>query len=138
MKIFEKAKKFYHDHSYEIKTVLTGIAIIGAGYYASKKICDYIYGSGDNANNIVLPDDGTGWTEEVNERYQWSEEKYRETYDRVVEFAKTLPLIDGESYWIDRDDRYNNGEVIVSHMIDGTGVYPDDDEEEDSANEDTV
>ncbi len=132
MKLFEKAKKFYNEHRYEIKTVVTCVTIIGVGWYASKKVSDYIYGGKDDTSDIALP---PVVEPEVNERYEWSDEKYRETYDRVVEFAKTLPLIDGESYWIDKNDEWNNGEPIVSHMIDYVGVYPN---EEEGSDEDAV
>lgn len=126
MKIFKKAKEFYNKYNYEIKTILFGIAVIGAGYYVTKKIGDYIESPKADMSDIATP---PALTYGENSKYEWSEEKYRETYDQVIEFAKTLQLRDGESYWIDRDDRYNDGEIIVSHLIDGIGVYPDEEPE---------
>ena len=135
MKIFAKIKKFYNDHSYEIQTVLTWTAIIGAGWYIGKKVNDYIFTpKEEESSNVNLADMyDIVLVPKDDSKYEWSEEKYRDTFDKVTEFAKTLPLIDGESYWIDKDDRYNNGEVIVSHMIDGIGVYPKEEEADENA-----
>lgn len=54
------------------------------------------------------------------------DEKYREKWDKVNEFAKTLDLDEGESFWIDEPSQYDveSDEPIVSHMINGSGCYP--------------
>lgn len=54
------------------------------------------------------------------------DEKYREKWDKVNEFAKTLDLDEGESFWIDEPSQYDveSNEPIVSHMIYGSGCYP--------------
>lgn len=54
------------------------------------------------------------------------DEKYREKWDKVNEFAKTLDLDEGESFWIDEPSQYDveSDEPIVSHMIYGSGCYP--------------
>lgn len=54
------------------------------------------------------------------------DEKYREKWDKVNEFAKTLDLDEGESFWIDEPSQYDveGNEPIVSHMINGSGCYP--------------
>ena len=66
------------------------------------------------------------------------DEKYRENYNRVTEFAKTLNLEEGECYIIEdqkqyiEDGCYPTMDVtmpIVSHMIFGTGAYPPEDDQ---------
>lgn len=54
------------------------------------------------------------------------DEKYREKWDKVNEFAKTLDLDEGESFWIDEPSQYDveSDEPIVSHMIYGSCCYP--------------
>ena len=59
---------------------------------------------------------------------QW-DEKYREQWDRVVDFAKTLDLEDGEAYYIEDQKQYKESGVdqsvpVISHMVDNWGVYP--------------
>lgn len=61
------------------------------------------------------------------------DEKYRDEYNKVIDFAKTLNLVEGESYIIEDQKQYiedgcypamDETMPIVSHMIFGTGVYP--------------
>lgn len=67
---------------------------------------------------------------------KWKEE-YREVYDKVNEFANTIDLEDGEMYIIERNSEFDDYRKehnlptnIVSHMIDGDGVYPPDERDE--------
>ena len=60
----------------------------------------------------------------------WEQGGYQENWDKVNEFAKTLKLAPGEeyflsesTYWSDTDNPYT-GEVTVGHLVDGTGIYP--------------
>lgn len=56
---------------------------------------------------------------------QWREEDYRESWDKVNELAKTLKMQPGEEYVITAPGTYvGMDEMAVSHMVDGTGVYP--------------
>lgn len=64
------------------------------------------------------------------------DEKYRDEYNKVIDFAKTLNLVEGESYIIEDQKQYiedgcfpamDETIPIVSHMIFGTGVYPPED-----------
>lgn len=59
----------------------------------------------------------------------WKDEWYRENWDKVNEFAKTLTLLPGESFWIEEPTQYDaepdeGSSVIVSHLVYGDGVYP--------------
>ena len=62
------------------------------------------------------------------------DEKYRENYDAVVAFANTLNLYDGEMFIIEDQKQYIDDDTfadldknhpIVSHLINSTGVYPE-------------
>lgn len=64
------------------------------------------------------------------------DEKYRENYDRVIEFANSLNLFDGEMYIIEDQKQYigqgffpemDPEHPIVSHMIYNDGSYPPED-----------
>lgn len=58
------------------------------------------------------------------------DDKYRADYLKVLYLAGKMNLEDGEKYIIERCDEFNPDNVqhlpIVSHLIDGTGVYPPD------------
>lgn len=57
----------------------------------------------------------------------WNE-SYRAGWDAVNDLAKSLVLRDHETYMIERNDEYGDGENIVSHLVDNFGVYPPDEE----------
>lgn len=60
---------------------------------------------------------------------QWREEDYRQSWDKVNELAETLKMQPGEEYIITAPGTYvGQDEMAVSHMVDGTGVYPPDDD----------
>ncbi len=57
----------------------------------------------------------------------WSEELYREDYEKVKAFASELNLHPGESWFIEDQSQYSDSDEVkpvIGHMIDGTGVYP--------------
>lgn len=71
----------------------------------------------------------------------WNEELYRENWNKIHEFCKDLKLQKGEAYCIEDTQQYydldwyegrRDGGVVISHMVDYTGCYPpnEDDEEE--------
>lgn len=53
----------------------------------------------------------------------WKED-YRDNWDRVNEFAKSLDLVEGESFMIEEGSQYDCDGTIVSHLINGEGCYP--------------
>lgn len=62
------------------------------------------------------------------------DEKYRENYDAVVAFANSLNLYNGEMFIIEDQKQYINDDnfvgmdkdhPIVSHLVNNTGVYPE-------------
>jgi hypothetical protein len=65
----------------------------------------------------------------------WKEE-YRENYNKVCDFANTLDLVRGEEFVISDTKQFENepwfkGDAtkpVISHMIDGDGCYPPEDE----------
>ena len=63
-------------------------------------------------------------TDEWLSRY-WKED-YRDDWNRVNDFAKTLDLEEGESYIIEDNRQYgvDDDGPVVSHMIYGEGCYP--------------
>ena len=152
----EKAKNFYANHKTGVKIGIAalGTAAVGCIAYAAGKAKgaddfekDYNYiawrdgvdpKAAINLGMDVLEnksepecDDSIPW-----ECRKWKEE-YREVYDKVNEFATTIDLEDGEMYIIERNSEFdgyrkehNLPTNIVSHMIDGDGVYPPDEWDE--------
>ena len=66
------------------------------------------------------------------------DEKYRDNFNAVKDFANTLNLFEGEMFIIEDQKQYAGTDTfmdldeehpIVSHLIDGTGVYPHDNEQ---------
>lgn len=67
------------------------------------------------------------------------DEKYRDNFNAVKDFANTLNLFEGEMFIIEDQKQYAGTDTfmnldeehpIVSHLIDGTGVYPRDNEQQ--------
>ena len=61
----------------------------------------------------------------------WSEDLYREDYEKVKALANELNLHPGESWFIEEASQFGDLEEakpVISHMINGTGVYPPNEE----------
>ena len=93
-----------------------GMATLNAKRETSQKALE----SGNNVENLE-------WREEPEfDHYKW-DEKYAENYNKVNEFADTLKLEKGEMYIIEDQTQYASiadNRPIVSHLVDGIGVYP--------------
>ena len=145
MKFKEKVKKFWQEHKVGIIIggVVTGTIIIGCIVSAKKDDDDdFEY---DFFEDSRLPDESEStckvdsvFTDDFCTR-NWNEELYRENWDKVNEFAKTLNLQKGESYILDDSQQFydepwydeeKDGHVIVSHMLNGDGCYPPENKEE--------
>lgn len=144
----EKVKKFWQEHKTGIIIggITTGAVIIGCILSANKSDdSDLDY---DFFEESRLPDPPES-TCEVDNVFttdfctrNWNEELYRENWDKINEFAKTLKLQKGESYFIEDSERYydepwytgeKDGHTLVSHLIDGEGCYPPENKEEEAA-----
>lgn len=145
----EKIKKFWQEHKTGIIIggITTGAVIIGCIISANKSDdSDFDYDFFEESRLPDLPKstcelDHSVFTDEEMTK-SWDEELYRENWDKVTEFAKTLKLQKGESYILDDSQRYYdepwyNGEkddhVIVSHMVNWDGCYPPENKEEEAA-----
>ena len=137
----EKVKIFWRNHK---GTICKVTLATGAIIYIGKKLYD---SSIENSNEIENDNGPHTWTELENEvgadnvscikpAEEWPEGSL-EQYYRVKEFAKTLDLQEGESYYIDDSKQFmtedwykgpTDGKPIVSHLIDGFGVYPEGDD----------
>lgn len=145
MKFKEKVKKFWQEHKVGITVggIVTGTIIIGCIVSAKKDDDDdFDY---DFFEDSRLPDElestcevDSVFTDDFCTR-NWNEELYRENWDKVNEFAKTLKLHKGESYILDDSQQFydepwyddeKDGHVIVSHMLNGDGCYPPENKEE--------
>ncbi len=132
-----KITKFILKFGRYIPYALIGIAVINS--FAIKwKVSDpsnyvidgsdLVYDENTDGREIEIEKKSTN-EESVN---GW-DEKYRENYDAVVAFANSLNLFNGEMFIIEDQKQYINDDIyanmdkdhpIVSHLIDGTGVYP--------------
>lgn len=59
------------------------------------------------------------------------DEKYRDNFNKVTDFAKTLELEEGEMYIIEDQKQYNvdSPDPCVSHLVNGEGAYPPESEQ---------
>lgn len=133
--------KFYNEHKTAVKASAAVIATAGLGFIgykvmkASKEgsVENNLLNAGENVANDVaencLSNEPTveDWFHK-----NWKED-YRENWDKVQEFAKSLKLEDGEEYCITGPNTWEgqHDENIVSHLIYGDGAYPPDEPEED-------
>ena len=144
----EKVKKFWQEHKtgIVIGTITTGLIIIGCIVSAkSESDSDFDY---DFYEDGKLPDppkstcelDSVFTDDEMTRN--WNDELYRENWDKVNEFAKTLKLQKGETYTLEDSERYydepwytgaKDGHIIVSHLVDYDGCYPPANNEEEAA-----
>lgn len=60
---------------------------------------------------------------------EWDEERWGDRYRKVEEFANSIGLEDTEEFWIAGKDCYGTEDMVISHMVDGWGVYPPEDKE---------
>lgn len=144
----EKVKKFWQEHKTGIIIggITTGAIIIGCIISANREDdSDLDY---DFYEDTKLPDPPKStcecdsvFTDDFCTR-NWNDELYRENWDKINEFAKTLKLQNGESYVIEDSERFydepwytgaKDGHTIVSHLIDGEGCYPPKNKEEEAA-----
>ena len=155
MKIIEKVKKFYNDHRFACNIVLSCIGVGTVIYVGNKvvssssKSVEYPFkytpkiGIDDEENTMEITEVPVRVNEIKEEKDTipyWTrgwKEDYRDNWDKVCEFAKTLDLEDGENYSIEFYKEYEEyrkehglDKNIVSHMVHGTGVYPPDDNDE--------
>lgn len=133
-----KAKIWVGNHKTELACGTAG-AITLAGGYGLYRLYKTTQKSDEEKLNEAFVETLDAIQKDVEDhRPKWNEEEYRETYDKVTEFANSLTLKLGEGYYIeDRTQYYDtdwykgpkDGTPSVSHMIDGWGVYPPDEEE---------
>lgn len=77
------------------------------------------------AKNKVTGEDIIAEEIDIPTIYDWNEE-YEDRYNKVSEFAKTLNLDKYEEFIIERCPNCDDG-IIVSHLVDGIGVYKPED-----------
>lgn len=128
----EKVKVFWREHK---GTICKVTLATGAVVYLGKKIYDgYTQNDNDEAEcNFEIVDNLEPFEKPAEE---WPEGML-EQYYKVKEFAETLDLKEGECYYIDDSKQYAlndwykgrmDGKPIVSHLINGEGLYPEDKE----------
>lgn len=120
----EKVANFVEEHRAAIYVAgLSAIGVAGS-VLLGKRICKL------NAKATGLICDIENETLSLMERDSaWREEDYRENWDIVNGVAKALDLKPGESYIIEGPGIVDGHDLIVSHMVDGIGVYPPDEDE---------
>jgi hypothetical protein len=148
--IKNKIVDFWKEHKAEI--IIAGVAIGGvtvACIAAAKSDYDYQEDLDyDYTEDYRQPDEPEStcecdsvFTDDFCTR-NWNDELYRENWDKVNEFAKTMKLHKGESYILDDSQQFydqpwyddeKDGHVIVSHMLNGDGCYPPENKEEEVA-----
>lgn len=135
--IKNKVTNFWKEHKAEI--IIAGVATSGvamaciAAAKASKEDeykYDYDCEEQDDTRKFTIVD-------ELDTR-TWCDELHRENWDKIQEFCKDLKLGKNESYIIDDSQRYygedwytgrRDGGVLISHLVDGEGCYPPDEED---------
>ena len=132
-----RVKRFYREHKTGCKIAIgvTATALTcGVGYVLLRnKHSDDVP---EIEAPVALPEVTVGQEldvtrgNEIDYTSEWKEE-YRDTYNRVNDFAQSLDLVDKEMYVIERNSEFDDirnalgkPEIIVSHLIDCRGVYP--------------
>lgn len=121
----EKAVCFWNENGEMIVLIGTGVVGIAGTILFAKHVCKKAEEAALHEEQIKkqclsLMERGSAWREE----------DYRESWDAVNSLAGTLNLKPGEEYIITAPGTYvGQDELAVSHMIDGTGVYPPDEDE---------
>lgn len=110
-----------------LKEIINGEGNLGYGVDdIFKNPDDYVVVSKDEWKNAGLCktlDAITATVEAAEDPNGWRED-YQDKWDRVNEFAKTLDLVEGESFMIEEGSQYDCDGTIVSHLINGEGCYP--------------
>ena len=124
VKAKDKTLKFVDDHpAIFIGAMITG-AVGMAALNAKRETSQKALESGSNVENLKRRG------EPEFDPYTWNE-KYAENYNKVNEFADTLKLEKGEMFIIEDHTQYDDftsvdhTRPIVSHLVDGVGIYPD-------------
>lgn len=133
--ILEKAKRKAHSAKEKVvgfvnengELIVGGAVLVAstiAGIAFTKNVCNKAKHAAENEEQ--LKNQILGLMEKGS---QWREEDYRENWDIVNGVARGLDLKQGEEYIITAPGTYvGQDELIVSHMVNGTGVYPPDDD----------
>ena len=134
-KIVKSGINFVKEHPEETMYILIGGVIVGCAVGAAiskKKQRDILPSFGEEKCeqlSKMLDDIVRDHEEKVK---TWNE-KYKETWDTVNEFAKTLKLQPGEMYIIEDqmqfqgDDYFSEVDFsmpVISHMVFNEGIYP--------------
>lgn len=132
----DKCKDIWRDHKGEIIASIMPIAgIVGVCWISSKlsqRDEDDYEEIEQDVGSIAI---GPAKAEYDSSTRGWCDELYRENWDKIQAFASTLQLQKDESYILDDSQRYYNepwytgrrdGHTIVSHLVDGEGIYPPD------------
>lgn len=123
----ERERRFDEAIDERLKEIINGEGNLGYGADdIFKNPDDYVVVSKDEWKNAGLCqtlDDIITAAQEAEDPNGWRED-YRDKWDRVNEFAKTLDLVEGESFMIEEGSQYDCVGTIVSHLINGEGCYP--------------
>lgn len=129
--ILEKAKRKAHSAKEKVVGFVNenGELIIGgtvlivstiAGIAFTKNVCNKAKHAAENEEQLKKQVLGL-----MEKGSQWREEDYRENWDIVNGVARGLDLKQGEEYIITAPGTYvGQDELTISHMVNGTGVYP--------------
>ena len=134
MSIFSNIKDWYDEHKTVVKAVgigLGGAAIGGLAIYAGYKANEAKNTKPTTIPQLASDDEVKQVHDDILTR-NWKE-SYRENWDKVNAFAKTLELEDGEEYYITGPNTWagQTDKVVVSHLIYGDCAYPPEDDNDD-------
>lgn len=121
----EKAVCFWNENGELIVSIGAGVVGIAGTILFEKHVCD----KAEKA--VALHEEQLQQCLSLMERDSaWREEDYRESWNAVNSLAETLDLKAGEEYIITAPGTYvGQDKLAVSHLVDGTGVYPPDEDE---------
>lgn len=118
----KEAKKFCEEHKNEFIAagyIVTYIGLAVGGLILCEKANKKLKERSDK----LFEDFYDEWEEKSKEN--WIEERDREKWNKVNEFADDLGLLPNEEYWICGPDTYTKGKKLeIAHMVNGWGCYP--------------
>lgn len=132
-KIAKAGCNFVKEHPTETAYILLGGIVVGCAVGAAMSRKKYYIPDGLNEEKCEKISEALDVIAKREEEKKIWNEKYKETWDAVNEFAKNLKLQVGEMYIIEDqmqfqgDDYYSEVDFsmpVISHLVFNEGIYP--------------
>lgn len=125
----EKAKDYISEHEFGLcvgGASVFSLALLAMAFHKEQEAREEAINMSNEAS-AKLKEMITEVKYDEKKENEW-DETYKETYDKVIDFADSLDLKPGEMYVIEDVNQYRGEglppDIVVSHLVYGTGIYP--------------